>query len=250
MGAAKSGSSSFVRLLLTALSIGVSACASVKPVQAPLPISPPQLAQVPTAPPLAISAYRRNVSLLVGLRSDGTVADATIKHSAGDVALDQVAVDTAKRWPFSVDAVQGLAKGSLAHVSMTLDVPLQPGPGCSPATGSQESASTGLRFAGSGLRANSPDNAPHAIYLTVLSDGCGASTLSAVWRYNGTYLKPQLVNRTQQNLVANGPATTVFSVKNPHQWPFGSYQVDVEVNDLVVATTHFVIDEKGLSVSD
>ncbi|GLQ90249.1 hypothetical protein GCM10007898_38240 [Dyella flagellata] len=184
------------------------------------------------------------------MRADGIVADATVKRSTGDGELDQIAVDAAKRWPFSPESLTGMAKNSLARVSMALDVPLQAGPGCPLSAASAANPYVMLRIVGDGLRGDGPVDAKHAIYLTVLTDGCGWSALTAQWYYDGPRLKPQLVNKTSNDILSQGLATTVFHLKNPDLWPVGSYHVDIQVNGLTVKTRHFVISRSGLSTED
>jgi TonB family protein len=200
------------------------------------------------ASPRAMAAHHGTVGLLVSLRADGTVADATVKRSAGESEVDQLAIDAAKRWPFGHQSVKGVAQNSLSRVSMVIDVPLRGAQRCSTSAASDSDPT--LRVVGDGLRGNDPDDAQHEIYFTVLTDGCGWWTLAAVWRYDGPNDKPQLVNQTDQSMLSQGPATTVFRVKNPHLWPLGSYHVDVEVDGSIVETKHFVIDRNGLSAAD
>jgi TonB family protein len=199
-----------------AVSMGLGACAQVKP------------------------AHQGVTSVLVSVRADGAVVDATVMHSAGDSTLDQGAVDAMKRWPFNTATIEGVGQDSLLRIPIALNVPMQLGLECSPT----------LRVVGTGLQGDNPGDRAHTIYLTVLTDGCASSTLSATWHYDGPAVKSQLVNETRLSVVTGGPATTIFRVKNPQLWPIGSYHVDVEVNDSVVATRHFVIDGEGLSVAD
>jgi TonB family protein len=235
-----------VKLWLMAMVASLGSCTSVKPVQAPTPASSSLACKAQPKP----SAYQAAAVLLVSVRADGVVANAKVVRSTGDNALDQCAVDAAKGWPFGPNMVDGLAPDELANVSMTIDASTIMEPGCTPSSDDRVSAHASLRVVGIGLRGDQTDDPRHEIYLTVLTEGCGSSTLSASWRYEGPYVKPQLVNQTRQNLITQGPATTLFNVKNPNLWPFGSYRVDIEVNDLIVATKHFVIDGNGLSVVD
>jgi|GEM_PF-3899086 len=207
-------------------------------------------AMAPASPAKTTSEHQGTVGVLVSLRADGTVADATVERSAGESDLDQIAINAAKSWPFGLPSVKGVAQNSLARVSMALDVPLRAGPGCSPAVASDSNRNPALRVVGDGLRGNDPVEAQHVIYFTVLTDGCGWSTLAAVWRYDGPNEKPQLINQTDHSMLSQGPATTVFRLNNPHLWPLGSYHVDVEVNGVIVETKRFVIDRNGLSVAD
>lgn len=207
-------------------------------------------AMVPASSARTTAAHQGTVGLLVSLRADGVVAGATVERSAGESELDQLAIDAAKRWPFGPQSVKGVAQNSLTRVSMVLEVPMRAGQGCSTSVASDSNPSPTLRVVGDGLRGNDPVDAQHAIYFMVLTDGCGWSTLAAVWRYDGPNDEPQLVNQTDQSMLSQGPATTVFRVKNPHLWPFGSYHVDVEVDGSIVETKHFVIDRNGLSAAD
>jgi TonB family protein len=245
MRAFMNGSMRFGLLLLVASAAGLTACAPVKSVPSSATASAASNDKAETS----LLAHQGAVSLLVSVRADGTVADATVERSTGDSELDRGAIDAAKKWPFGPGTVNGLAQDSLSRVSMVLNVPSPDEPKCPPSPAPLVNAYSPLRLVGTGLRGDNPGDASRTIYLTVLTDGCGLSTLSAVWRYDGSQLKPRLVNRTDQSIVSRGPATTVFNLKNPQLWPLGSYRVDIEVNGLVVATRGFVIDGKGMTVA-
>jgi TonB family protein len=236
--ACKAASLRRIKLFLLAVPAGLAACVPVRPVPAPTPAQSTSFKQQGTA------------IVRLGVRADGNVAEVTLTQSTGERGLDQLAIITAKKWPFSIESVRGMAPTAVSHVSMALELPLQPGPGCAEPATSATGSNVNLRVVGDGLRGDDPADPQRAIYLTVLTDGCGSSTLSAAWRYDGPDLKPRIFNLTHQFCVTQGPATTVFRVKNPDAWPRGSYHVDIQVNGATVGSRRFVIDRSGLSGAD
>lgn len=207
-------------------------------------------ATVPEPPAKTTAAHQGSVGLLVSLRADGSIADVTVERSTGESELDQTAINAAKMWPFGYQPVTGIVRNSVARIWMVIDVPLRVGPGCPDSAAPGSNPPLPLRVVGEGLWGIDPVDARRTIRFTVLTDGCGSAALAAVWRYDGPYAKPQLVNRTELSMVSHGPTTTMFRIQNPDLWPLGSYHVDIEVNGMVVETKHFVIDRNGLSAAN
>ncbi len=82
------------------------------------------------------------------------------------------------------------------------------------------------------------------LYASVTTAGSTAkATLSARWDYlrgDG-----QLITRVSQQLAADGPATTTFTLQNPDLWPEGKYSVQISLDGKPVATQAFEIGKSA-----
>ena len=80
------------------------------------------------------------------------------------------------------------------------------------------------------------------IYASVVSTGhTPHATLSARWKYlQGAGM---VISNVSQQLAADGPATTTFTLENPDLWPEGKYNVEISVDGIVVNTQAFTISK-------
>lgn len=78
------------------------------------------------------------------------------------------------------------------------------------------------------------------LYASVASTGkTGDATLSARWNYLRG--EGMVISNVSQQLAADGPATTTFTLENPDLWPEGKYNVEVSLDGKVVNTQAFTI---------
>jgi hypothetical protein len=81
--------------------------------------------------------------------------------------------------------------------------------------------------------------AKDTIYAMVATHSSAASevTVGAKW----TFGDGQLVNSSEQNIAANGDATTTFHISKPDGWPVGKYQVEISIDGKPANTTAFEV---------
>ena len=79
-----------------------------------------------------------------------------------------------------------------------------------------------------------------SIYASVETTGkTEGSTLSARWSYvEGS---SQLVSSISQSIATSGPAVTTFRIQNPHDWPAGTYKVDIAVDGKAISSRTFEV---------
>ncbi|GLQ52632.1 hypothetical protein GCM10010872_40810 [Dyella flava] len=176
--------------------------------------------------------------------------DIAVPHAA--IAVNEPLVDSAvsrnvtkPAAPRSFDAVPVRAIGheTVNRQSGMLSASTQP---CEPLVPSAADPNPEVNIVGTKMRGDYANDPLHTIYLSVVTDGCGPSTLSVEWKYGPS----RLVNVTDLKIVSHGPTWSVFNLKNPNDWPLGAYHVDVKVNGAVLATQHFSIGVDGLSSSN
>ena len=80
------------------------------------------------------------------------------------------------------------------------------------------------------------------LYASVVSTGITPdATLSARWNYlQGAGM---VISNVTQQLAADGPATTTFTLENPDLWPEGKYNVEISLDGKVVNTQPFTISK-------
>jgi hypothetical protein len=181
----------------------------VRPWQCPKDIVVPSVAVVVSEPTID-SGVTRNVANPVERRSFDTVPARGVEHELAD------------RQP------------------ATLNASTQQ---CAPLVPSAADPNPAVNIVGTKMRGDDANDPLHTIYLSVITDGCGPSTLSVEWKYGAS----RLVNVTDLKVVSHGPTWSVFDLKNRNDWPLGAYHADVKVNGAVLATQHFVIGANGLS---
>lgn len=82
--------------------------------------------------------------------------------------------------------------------------------------------------------------APHdTIYAEVVTNTTGGltSTITANWTYQGGVN----VNSSEQQITANGAATTTFHIAKPSGFPAGAYTLQVSIDGKVANTTSFEV---------
>jgi hypothetical protein len=167
--------------------------------------------------------------------------------SVSDPSLDIVVNRPAANpvGPRSFDAVpaHGTERGPGDRQSAVLSASTQP---CTPLVPSGTDPNPEVNIVGTKMRGDYASDPLHTIYLSVITDGCGPSTLSVEWKYGSSHL----VNVTDLKIVSHGPTWSVFNLKNPNNWPLGSYHAVVKVNGAVLATQRFSIGINGLSSAD
>ena len=75
------------------------------------------------------------------------------------------------------------------------------------------------------------------IYASVATSGTGNGTLTAHW----TFQDGQVVEHSEQSVVASGPAVTEFHIAKDTPWPAGNYKVVISLNGREVSSKDFEI---------
>jgi hypothetical protein len=160
-----------------------------------------------------------------------------------DIGVNQHAANPVERRSFDAVPARGVEHDSVDRQAAMLSTSMQQ---CAPLVPSATDPNPGVNIVGTKMRGDYAYDPLHTIYLSVITDGCGPSTLSVEWKYGAS----RLVNVTDLKIVSHGPAWSVFNLKNPNDWPLGAYHVDVKVNGAVLATQQFSIGIRGLSSSN
>jgi hypothetical protein len=74
------------------------------------------------------------------------------------------------------------------------------------------------------------------LYVAVLTDEPGASTLGARWSLNG-----QVVSEAKKEVSYMRPAATEFHLQNSGGFPEGHYRVDILVDNVVAESREFKV---------
>jgi hypothetical protein len=75
------------------------------------------------------------------------------------------------------------------------------------------------------------------IYVAVLTDNTGSSTISAHWTYNG-----QMVSEEERRVAYKGAGATAFEFKSASGFPVGDYKVDILVDGQPVVSRDFRVE--------
>lgn len=76
------------------------------------------------------------------------------------------------------------------------------------------------------------------IYANVATQSSGGTaTISATW----TFGDGLMVNSSDQQIAATGPATTTFHVNKPDGWPVGKYHLQISIDGKAVNSTDFEV---------
>lgn len=88
----------------------------------------------------------------------------------------------------------------------------------------------------------------NTIYASVTTTGSTpGSTLSARWSYLEN--DGQQISTISQTIATDGPATTTFKVRNPHDWPQGKYKVEISLDGKPVTAQTFEIKANDAAAS-
>jgi hypothetical protein len=74
------------------------------------------------------------------------------------------------------------------------------------------------------------------VYVAVLTDGPGTSTITARWTWNG-----QQISEESKEVSYREPAATAFNIQRAGGFPPGSYRVEILVDGASAATRDFVV---------
>ena len=75
------------------------------------------------------------------------------------------------------------------------------------------------------------------IYVSVLTEGRGAGTITARWRYVG-----RLISEPQRKVSYNDSAATEFHIQNSGGFPAGEYEVEILVDGQPYGTRKFKVE--------
>jgi len=75
------------------------------------------------------------------------------------------------------------------------------------------------------------------IYVAVLTDGTGSSTIKARWLYAG-----RLISEPQREVTYQGAASTEFHLENSSGFPPGDYTVELFLDGKAVGTKSFRVE--------
>ncbi len=76
------------------------------------------------------------------------------------------------------------------------------------------------------------------MFVSVLTDGPGAGTITARWRYSG-----RLVSEESRDVSYRDHAATEFHIQNSSGFPPGEYSVEIEVDGKPFATRSLRVDK-------
>lgn len=75
------------------------------------------------------------------------------------------------------------------------------------------------------------------IYVAVLTDAAGASTVKARWLYAG-----RVVSEPERHVTYQGPASTEFHLQNTNGFPPGEYSVELFLDGQAVGSRSFRVE--------
>lgn len=75
------------------------------------------------------------------------------------------------------------------------------------------------------------------IYASIATSGSGSGVLTAHW----TFEDGQVVEHSEQNVAASGPAVTEFHIAKSTPWPTGKYKVVFTLNGREVGSKDFEV---------
>lgn len=75
------------------------------------------------------------------------------------------------------------------------------------------------------------------VYASVATSGSGTGILTAHW----TFQDGQVVEHSEQNVAATGPAVTEFHIAKSTPWPTGNYKVVFTLNGREVGSKDFEV---------